>query len=59
MSGNGTSKKKMATKASAASPTITRFFQRPLADLDHRLHYHGQHRRLEAEEDRLDGRETS
>ena len=54
MSGNGTSKKKIATKAAAAMPTITRFFSARLPIADHRLEHDGEHRRLEAEEQRLD-----
>ena len=54
MSGNGTSKKKIATKAAAASAIIDAVLQRALADAHHRLEDDRQHRRLQAEEQRRD-----
>ena len=55
ISGNGTSKKKIATKAAAAMRDhARRFLQRALADPHHRLEHDRQHRRLEAEEQRRD-----
>ena len=53
MSGNGTSKKKIATNAAAAMPTMHPVLERAPADADHRLEHDRQHRRLEAEEQRL------
>ena len=44
----------MAMKEPAASATHERVLQRAAADADHRLDHHREHRRLDAEEDRLD-----
>ena len=54
MSGNGTLKKKIATKAAAASADHHPVLERPLADAHHRLEHDGEHRRLEPEEQRRD-----
>ena len=50
MTGNGTPKKKIATKAAAASAIMTRFFSAFAADPHHRLEHDREHRGLEAEE---------
>ena len=47
-------KKKIATKASAASATITLFFKRALADAHDRFQHDREHRRLQPEEQRRD-----
>ena len=52
--GNGTSKKKIATKAAAASADHDVVLERPPADPQHRLEHDGEHRRLQAEEQGLD-----
>ena len=54
MSGNGTSKKKIATKASGGERDHHAVAQRAPADAHHRLDHDRQHRRLQAEEQRLD-----
>ena len=54
MIGNGTSKKKIAMKAAAAKLTMMLFFSDALADPHHGFKHDREHRRLEAEEQRLD-----
>ena len=49
----GAAKKKMATKASARDGVMRARLQRPLAHAHHGFEHHRQHRRLEAEEQRL------
>ena len=53
ISGNGTPKKKIATKAAAAMRDHHLVLQRPPADAHHRLEHDREHRGLEAEEQRL------
>jgi hypothetical protein len=52
MSGNGTSKTKIAKKAAAAIPTMIRFLQGLAADPHHGLQHDREHRRLQPEEQR-------
>ena len=52
--GNGTPKKKIATKASAAMRDHDPVAQRALADAHHRLDHDREHRGLQAEEQRRD-----
>ena len=59
MIGKGTLKKKMPTKAAAASAIRAAVLERALADPDHRLDDDRQHRRLEAEEQRHDDRNVA
>ena len=54
ISGNGTSKKKIAMKASAAMPIMTRLLERAFADANHRLDHDGEHGGFQAEEQRRD-----
>ena len=59
ISGNGTAKKKMPIKASAASASIGRLFKRAAADPLHRLQHDRQHRRLQPEKQRRDRRHAA
>ena len=54
MTGNGTAKKKIAMKASAAMRDHDAVLQRALADAHHRLEDDGEHRGLQPEEQRRD-----
>ena len=54
ISGKGTRKTKIATKAAAAMRDHHPVLQRPPADPQHRLEHDGQHGGLQAEEQRLD-----
>ena len=54
MSGKGTLKKKIATKAIAGERDHDPVAQRALADAHHRLEHDREHRRLQAEEQRRD-----
>ena len=55
-SGNGTLKKKMATKAAAATSPIEPAFDGAVGDAHQRLQHDGEHRRLHADEQRRDRR---
>ena len=59
MIGNGTSKKKMPTKAAAASDAHRVVLERALADADHRLQHDREHGGLEPEEQRDDHRHVA
>ena len=55
-SGNGTLKKKMATKAAAATLQSSRPLMRAAGHAHQRLQHDGEHGRLDADEQRRDGR---
>src|SRR5262249_50877518 len=59
MNGNGTPKKKIPTKAAAASTTIMEFWSARRADPHARLEHDGQDRGFEPEEQRLDDRHAA